>query len=96
MARLSQIEGRAYVTNAEIEDILCEAGGITGVASVTKEIAPWCAATIIWQRCPIERDAPLMSDRLLAATPKLANLRALAANVEWMNGFSFICAATYR
>src|SRR5208283_1744170 len=31
----------------------------------------------------------MMNSRLLAADPSLANLHALAANVEWMNGLQF-------
>ena len=38
---------------------------------------------------PLERMAPMVSADLLAADPALANLRALAANVEWMNGVQF-------
>ena len=38
---------------------------------------------------PLERIAPLLNARLLAADPTLANLRALAENVEWMNGVQF-------
>ena len=38
---------------------------------------------------PLERIAPLINGRMLAADPKLANLRALAPNVEWMNGVQF-------
>src|SRR6516162_9782913 len=33
--------------------------------------------------------APLVNGALLAADPTLANLRTLAANVEWMNGVQF-------
>ena len=38
---------------------------------------------------PLEDIAPLVSDRLAAADPTLANLRALAPNLEWMNGVQF-------
>ena len=38
---------------------------------------------------PIERIAPLLNGRLLAAAPALVNLHTLAANVEWMNGVQF-------
>ena len=38
---------------------------------------------------PLEDIAPLVSARLAAADPTLANLRALAANLEWMNGVQF-------
>ncbi len=38
---------------------------------------------------PLERIAPLVNDRLAAADPTLANLRALAPNLEWMNGVQF-------
>ena len=38
---------------------------------------------------PLERIAPMLNGRLLAADPTLANLRALAPNVDWMNGVQF-------
>ena len=38
---------------------------------------------------PLEDIAPMVNSRLAAADPTLANLRALAANLEWMNGVQF-------
>ena len=46
-------------------------------------------ATTTWRRSRSSDIAPLVSDRLAAADPTLANLRALAANLEWMNGVQF-------
>ena len=38
---------------------------------------------------PLERIAPLVNHQMLYADPKLADLRVLAPNVEWMNGLQF-------
>ena len=38
---------------------------------------------------PLERIAPLVNHQMLYADPKLAALRTLAPNVEWMNGIQF-------
>jgi hypothetical protein len=38
---------------------------------------------------PLEDIAPMVNGRLLAADPTLANLRALATNLVWMNGVQF-------
>jgi uncharacterized protein with NAD-binding domain and iron-sulfur cluster len=38
---------------------------------------------------PIERIAPLITPAIVEADPKLAGLRPLSENVEWMNGIQF-------
>jgi hypothetical protein len=35
---------------------------------------------------PVERMAPLVTPAMTAIDPSLANLKALANNVQWMNG----------
>src|SRR5271166_433616 len=78
-----------YVVKAKVEEILCENGRIAGVAA-TKD-----GARQVWRgdyyisAIPIERFAPLINAHMLAADPDLANIRALAPNVEWMNGIQF-------
>ncbi len=56
----SYLESRGvrYVTEAEVEEILCDKGRITGVAirQTGKRTSWW--ATIMWPRCPLERIAP--------------------------------------
>jgi len=101
---LKYLESRGvrYINNAEIEEILTDKGRITGVAINTRE-ERWINGVAVIQQekrsvvtgdqyvaaLPIERIAPLVNGRLLAADPTLANLRALAPNVQWMNGIQF-------
>ena len=81
--------GVRYVKDAEIEEILCEGGRITGVAVRQGGKRAIVRGDHYLSALPIERIAPMMNSRLLAADPSLANLSALAANVEWMNGVQF-------
>ncbi len=78
-----------YVKDAQIEEILCEGGRITGVAVRQGGKRAIVRGDHYLSALPIERIAPMMNSRLLAADPSLANLSALAANVEWMNGVQF-------
>ena len=82
-------QGVQYLTEAEVEEIACEGGRITGVAVRQQGRRTMVRGEYYLAALPIERAAPLMSGRILAADPALANLRALAANVEWMNGVQF-------
>ncbi|HME86168.1 MAG TPA: FAD-dependent oxidoreductase [Roseiarcus sp.] len=81
--------GVRYLTDAEVEEIRCDDGQISGIA-VRQQGKP-----VVFQgdqyiaALPIERIVPLLNGRLLAVDPALANLRALAANVEWMSGVQF-------
>ena len=82
-------QGVQYLTEAEVEEIACEGGRITGVAVRQQGRRTMVRGEYYLAALPIERAAPLISGRILAADPALANLRALAANVEWMNGVQF-------
>ncbi len=81
--------GVRYVKDAQIEEILCEGGRITGVAVRQGGKRTIVRGDHYLSALPIECIASMMNSRLLAADPSLVNLRALAANVEWMNGVQF-------
>jgi geranylgeranyl pyrophosphate synthase/uncharacterized protein with NAD-binding domain and iron-sulfur cluster len=81
--------GVQYISEAEVEAILCDKGRITGVAVRQQGKRVVVRGDYYMAALPIERMAPLLSADVLAADPALANLRALAANVEWMNGVQF-------
>lgn len=87
----SYLESRGvqYLTEAEVEEIACEGGRITGVAVRRQGKRILVRGDHYVAALPIERMAPLVNPSLLAADPGLANLRSLAANVEWMNGVQF-------
>src|SRR6478735_9432695 len=91
---LAYLESRGvrYVKNARVEEILYENGRITGV--VARQQGQQGQRIMVHgdhyvAALPLEDIAPLVSDRLAAADPTLANLRALAPNLEWMNGVQF-------
>jgi geranylgeranyl pyrophosphate synthase/uncharacterized protein with NAD-binding domain and iron-sulfur cluster len=81
--------GVRYVRDAEVEEIRCDEGRITGVAVRQQGKRTVVCGDHYVAALPLERIAPMVNDRLLAADPTLANLRALAPNVEWMNGVQF-------
>jgi geranylgeranyl pyrophosphate synthase/uncharacterized protein with NAD-binding domain and iron-sulfur cluster len=81
--------GVRYVRNAEVEEILCDKGRITGVAVRQQGKRTVVRGDHYLAALPLERIAPMVSGRLLAADPTLANLRVLAQNVDWMNGVQF-------
>jgi geranylgeranyl pyrophosphate synthase/uncharacterized protein with NAD-binding domain and iron-sulfur cluster len=81
--------GVRYVNNAEVEEILCDKDRITGVAVRQQGKRTVVRGDHYVAALPLERIAPLINGRLLAADPTLANLRALVPNVEWMNGVQF-------
>ena len=87
----SYLESRGvrYVTEAEVEEILCDKGRIAGVAARQQGKRTIMSGDHYVAALPIERIAPLLNGRLLAAAPALVNLHTLAANVEWMNGVQF-------
>jgi geranylgeranyl pyrophosphate synthase/uncharacterized protein with NAD-binding domain and iron-sulfur cluster len=87
----SYLESRGvqYLTEAEVEEIGCEGGRITGVAVRRRAKRTMVRGDLYVAALPIERMTPLLNDSLLAADPALANLRTLATNVEWMNGVQF-------
>jgi geranylgeranyl pyrophosphate synthase/uncharacterized protein with NAD-binding domain and iron-sulfur cluster len=88
---LDYLESRGvrYVKNAEIEELLCERGQIVGVAVRQQGKNTVLRGDHYIAALPLERIAPMVKGGLLAADPQLANLRALAPNVEWMNGVQF-------
>jgi geranylgeranyl pyrophosphate synthase/uncharacterized protein with NAD-binding domain and iron-sulfur cluster len=88
---LAYLESRGvrYVKRARIEEILCHNGRITGVAVSQQGKRAVVTGDYYIAALPIERIAPLLSAGVLAADPELVKLRALAANVEWMNGVQF-------
>jgi geranylgeranyl pyrophosphate synthase/uncharacterized protein with NAD-binding domain and iron-sulfur cluster len=81
--------GVRYVKDAQVEEILCEGGRITGIAVRRGGKRTIVVGDHYLSALPIERIAPMINSRLLKADPSLANLSALAANVEWMNGVQF-------
>ena len=88
-APISKSSGVQYIFDAKVEEILCEKGRIAGV--VVRRLGKQAVVhgDYYIAALPLERIAPMLNGRLLAADPKLANLRALAPNVEWMNGLQF-------
>ena len=81
--------GVQYRCNAEVEEIVCSGGRVTGVAIRQGGVRSVVQGDHYVAALPLERMAGLLNDSLLAADPALANLRALAPNVEWMNGVQF-------
>jgi len=81
--------GVRYVIDAEVEEILSAKGRITGVAVRKQGKRTVVQGDHYVAALPLERIATLLNGGLLAADPTLANLSALAANVEWMNGVQF-------
>jgi len=88
---LAYLESRGvrYVKNVRVEEILYENGRITGVVARQQGQRIMVHGDHYVAALPLEDIAPLVSDRLAAADPTLANLRALAPNLEWMNGVQF-------
>ena len=80
--------GVQYVKNAEVEEIMCEAGR-TGVVARQQGKRTVVRGDYYVAALPLEDIAPMVNSRLAAADPTLANLRALAVNLEWMNGVQF-------
>ncbi len=81
--------GVVYRRNAEVEEILCDGLRVTGVAVRENGVRSIVEGDHYVAAMPLERIAPLVNDGLLRADPKLANLKALAPNVEWMNGVQY-------
>jgi geranylgeranyl pyrophosphate synthase/uncharacterized protein with NAD-binding domain and iron-sulfur cluster len=88
---LSYLESKGvrYLRNMRIEQIFCDKTRITGVA-----VRHHYRRTVFYgdyyvAALPLERMAPLVDHHMLYADPKLAALRTLAPNVEWMNGIQF-------
>jgi len=82
-------KGMQYLTEAEVEEILCDKGRIIGAAVRRHGKRTVVQGDYYVAALPIERIAPLLNGRLIAADPALAKLQALAPNVDWMNGVQF-------
>ena len=74
-----EASGVRYVTEAEVEEILCDRGRITGVAVRQQGKRSVVIGDYYVAALPLERIASMVNERLLAADPTLANLRALGA-----------------
>jgi geranylgeranyl pyrophosphate synthase/uncharacterized protein with NAD-binding domain and iron-sulfur cluster len=87
--RYLESRGAQYLREAEVEEIACENGCITGVAVRRQNSREMVRGDHYLAALPIESMASLLNAALLAADPALADLRPLAENVEWMNGLQF-------
>jgi geranylgeranyl pyrophosphate synthase/uncharacterized protein with NAD-binding domain and iron-sulfur cluster len=87
--RYLESRGVRYLTETEVEEIVCENGQIAGIAIRQQGNRTVVQGEHYIAALPIERMAPLVKGDLLTAAPALANLRTLAPNVEWMNGLQF-------
>jgi geranylgeranyl pyrophosphate synthase/uncharacterized protein with NAD-binding domain and iron-sulfur cluster len=82
-------QGVQYRYNAEVQQILMEGGRVSGVEVIEDGNLRVVSADHCICAVPLERAAPLVNEAMLAVDPGLAHLRALAPNVEWMNGAMF-------
>jgi geranylgeranyl pyrophosphate synthase len=81
--------GVDYVMEAEVKQILCQNGRISGVLIEAPDGQRVVQGDHYIAAIPLERIAPMVDRHLLAADPALANLPTLAPNVEWMNGAQY-------
>lgn len=81
--------GVQYRTEAQVEQILCANGRVSGVVVVEGGARTVVRGDHYVAALPLERIAPLATGDVLAADPALATLAELAPNVEWMNGVQF-------
>lgn len=88
---LSYLESKGvrYLRNMKIEQIFCDKVRITSVGVRHGKRRTVFYGDHYVAALPLERIAPLVSHQMLYADPKLADLRVLALNVEWMNGLQF-------
>jgi geranylgeranyl pyrophosphate synthase/uncharacterized protein with NAD-binding domain and iron-sulfur cluster len=88
---LSQLESQGvdYRFSADVEEILCDGAHVTGVAVRERGSRTVVTGDFYVAAVPLERMAPLVDGRLVAADPALANLATLAPNVDWMNGVQY-------
>jgi geranylgeranyl pyrophosphate synthase/uncharacterized protein with NAD-binding domain and iron-sulfur cluster len=82
-------KGVRWVKKAEIEEILYHDGKVAGIAFKKDGRRVMERGDYFIAALPIDRIAPMINKQMLVADPALANLRALAPNVEWMNGIQF-------
>ena len=84
-----QARGVEYRLGAEVEAILCDDERITGVAVRERGTPTVVTGDHYVSALPLERMAPLVNEGLIAIDPRLANLRTLTPNVDWMNGIQY-------
>jgi geranylgeranyl pyrophosphate synthase/uncharacterized protein with NAD-binding domain and iron-sulfur cluster len=84
-----ECKGVRYLRNMRVEQIFCDKVRITGVAARHRHRRTVFYGDHYVAALPLERIAPLVNHQMLYADPKLAALRTLAPNVEWMNGIQF-------
>jgi geranylgeranyl pyrophosphate synthase/uncharacterized protein with NAD-binding domain and iron-sulfur cluster len=84
-----QSRGVDYAFNTEVDEILSDQGRIVGIAVRQNGKRSVVRGHYYVAALPIERMAPLVNRSLLAADPALGGLKALSANVAWMNGVQF-------
>jgi geranylgeranyl pyrophosphate synthase/uncharacterized protein with NAD-binding domain and iron-sulfur cluster len=84
-----EARGVQYFTEAEVDEIRCDKGRISGVVVRQQDKRNLVQGDYYVAALPLERIAPLLQGPVLAADPALANLAPLASNVEWMNGVQF-------
>jgi len=78
--------GAEYRSGAEVKQIRCQGGRITGVVTERDGKAELVTGDYYVSALPIERIAPLITPEMLAADPGLESLDKLSGYVEWMNG----------
>jgi geranylgeranyl pyrophosphate synthase/uncharacterized protein with NAD-binding domain and iron-sulfur cluster len=81
--------GVRYVRCAEVEEILCENGRISGVVVRQQGRRTVEKGDQYVVALPLDRISQMLNEPLLAADPALRNLGVLAENLEWMNGLQF-------
>jgi geranylgeranyl pyrophosphate synthase/uncharacterized protein with NAD-binding domain and iron-sulfur cluster len=88
---LSYLESKGvrYLRNMKIEQIFCDQVRITGVGVRHGKRRTVFYGDHYVAALPLERFAPLVNHQMLYVDQKLADLRMLAPNVEWMNGLQF-------
>ena len=81
--------GVQYLFDAKVEEILCNDGRISGVSVSQAGKRTVVRGDHYVAALPVDRIAALLKGPLVAADPSLGKVRALAQNVEWMNGVQF-------
>ena len=81
--------GVQYLFDAKVEEILCNDGRISGVSVNQGGKRTIMRGDHYVAALPVDRIAPLLNGPMVAADPALRKVRALAQNVEWMNGVQF-------
>src|SRR5438067_4701354 len=81
--------GGEYRTGAEVKQIRCQDGRITGVVADRDGTSEVVEGDYYVCALPVERVVPLLTPEILTADPGLESLEKLSAYVEWMNGVQF-------